>query len=556
MNDKNSRLITFIILSAIILFGYNMLFMPKPAANQPQETAAVSPATQASQNARAVQPAVSGTETTTALKTNTPSAIKPFEEKKFVIENTLARVSFSDRGAVAIGYELKKFTAGKENNEVLELIPNKASYSYLALNQAAGQDLTAIRWKYDGSLIGDNGSIITFSTPLSDGVTAVKKFILDADTYALTTEIIFKNSTSSPKSVKDMQLMWGPNIHLLPSEFQKNKDGMYAFNRVHYPLGRELKKVEIKANIKEDKITNVGVPDYIVIKDLYFMSSFKPAEKTTYKSALIKEYKGGFGFIAINLNDALIEPRSEVSSSFVSYIGPQEYKRLKEFGMERVVDLGWPRFLGLWMFYAMDFFHKLTKNYGVAILLLTLLVRLILWVPSQHSFKQMKDTQKKMTIIKPRIETLKKVYKNDSQKLNEETMKLYQEYKINPLGGCLPMLIQMPIFIALYQMLINMVELKGAYFALWLKDLSKPDPFFVLPIFMGVSMFFQQKMTSSATPVTDESAAMQQKIMLWGMPIFLTFLSFSWPSGLLLYWSMSNILGIAQQLMVNNSKTA
>jgi YidC/Oxa1 family membrane protein insertase len=528
-----------------------MFFMPKPAAQQAQETAASAPAAQASQNAAAANSAAPAA----AVKTSMPSAvIKPFEEKKYVIENSLARVSFSDRGAVAVGYELKKFTAGKDNKEVLELIPNKASYSYLALNQAAGQDLTAVKWKYDGSLIGDNGSIITFSTPLSGGVTAVKKFILDADTYALTTEIIFKNNSKSPAAVKDMQLMWGPNIHLLPSEFQKNKDGMYAFNRIHYPQGRELKKVELKPGAKEDKITNVGTPDYIAIKDLYFMSSFKPADKTTYKNALIKEYKGGFGFIAVNLNDALVEPGAEAVSSFVSYIGPQEYKRLKKFDMERVVDLGWPRFLGLWMFYAMDFFHKLTKNYGVAILLLTLLVRLILWVPSQHSFKQMKDTQKKMTIIKPRIETLKKVYKDDAQKLNEETMKLYQEYKINPLGGCLPMLIQMPIFIALYQMLINMVELKGAYFALWLKDLSKPDPFFVLPIFMGVSMFFQQKMTSTATPVTDETAAMQQKIMLWGMPIFLTFLSFSWPSGLLLYWSMSNVLGIAQQLMVNSKK--
>lgn len=551
MNDKNTRLILFIVVSGIILFGYNMFFMPKPAAQHAQAPAASAPAVQTSQNTAAANSA----SVVSPAKISQPSSvIKPFEEKKYVIENSLARVSFSDRGAVAVGYELKKFTAGKDNKEVLELIPNKASYSYLALNQSAGQDLTAVKWKYEGSLIGDNGSIITFSTPLSGGVTAVKKFILDADTYALTTEIIFRNNSKTAAAVKDMQFMWGPNIHLLPSEFQKNKDGMYAFNRIHYPQGRELKKIELKPGAKEDKITNIGIPDYIVIKDLYFMSSFKAADKTTYKNAVIKEYKGGFGFIAVNLNDTLVEPGAEAVSSFVSYIGPQEYKRLKKFGMDRVVDLGWPRFLGLWMFYAMDFFHKLTKNYGVAILLLTLLVRLIMWVPSQHSFKQMKDTQKKMTIIKPRIETLKKVYKDDAQKLNEETMKLYQEYKINPLGGCLPMLIQMPIFIALYQMLINMVELKGAYFALWLKDLSKPDPFFVLPVFMGVSMFFQQKMTSTATPVTDETAAMQQKIMLWGMPIFLTFLSFSWPSGLLLYWSMSNVLGIAQQLLVNSKK--
>ncbi|HPN64857.1 MAG TPA: membrane protein insertase YidC, partial [Candidatus Goldiibacteriota bacterium] len=134
MNDKNSRLIIFIVLSGIILFGYNMFFMPKPAAQQAQETAASAPAAQASQNAAAANSAAPAA----AVKTSMPSAvIKPFEEKKYVIENSLARVSFSDRGAVAVGYELKKFTAGKDNKEVLELIPNKASYSYLALNQAA-----------------------------------------------------------------------------------------------------------------------------------------------------------------------------------------------------------------------------------------------------------------------------------------------------------------------------------------------------------------------------------------------------------------------------------
>ncbi|MFW6210616.1 MAG: membrane protein insertase YidC, partial [bacterium] len=218
------------------------------------------------------------------------------------------------------------------------------------------------------------------------------------------------------------------------------------------------------------------------------------------------------------------------------------------------VDLGWLRFLSVWMFYAMDFFHGLLNNYGLAIIFLTILIRGLLWVPSQKSFKHMKETQKKMSIIKPRMETLKKIYKEDPQKLNEETMKLYKEYKINPFGGCLPMLLQLPIFIAFYQTLMNMVELKGASFIWWMQDLSRPDSLYILPFIMGGSMFIQQKMSQAATPTVDAAQASQQKIFLYGLPVFLTFLSFNWPSGLLLYWSISNVLGIAQQYFVNKSK--
>ncbi|HDT15344.1 MAG TPA: membrane protein insertase YidC, partial [Firmicutes bacterium] len=123
-----------------------------------------------------------------------------------------------------------------------------------------------------------------------------------------------------------------------------------------------------------------------------------------------------------------------------------------------------------------------------------------------------------------------------------------------PFGGCLPMLLQLPIFIAFYQTLMNMVELKGASFILWMQDLSRPDPFYILPFIMGGSMFIQQKMSQAATPTVDAAQASQQKIFLYGLPIFLTFLALNWPSGLLLYWSVSNVLGIAQQFFVNKSK--
>ena len=154
-----------------------------------------------------------------------------------------------------------------------------------------------------------------------------------------------------------------------------------------------------------------------------------------------------------------------------------------------------------------------------------------------------------MSKMQPRLKTLKEVYRDNPQMLNQETMKLYKEYQINPMGGCLPMLLQMPVFFALYTTLTAAVELKGAAFIWVWKDLSLKDPVYVLPFVMGATMFLQQKM--STPPAATPESAVQQKMMLYMMPIMLTFFAFMWPSGLLLYWVVSNILSIGQQFMIN-----
>jgi YidC/Oxa1 family membrane protein insertase len=161
----------------------------------------------------------------------------------------------------------------------------------------------------------------------------------------------------------------------------------------------------------------------------------------------------------------------------------------------------------------------------------------------------MKKMQTSMNKMQPRLKTLKEIYRDNPQKLNEETMKLYKEYQINPMGGCLPMLLQMPIFFALYSTLNSAVELKGAgFFWVW-KDLSLKDPIYVLPVLMGASMFIQQKM--STPPAATPEAETQQKMMLYLMPAMLTFFAFMWPAGLLLYWVVSNVISIFQQMIIN-----
>ncbi len=551
MRNDTQRLIIFLLLSFAILFFYNTWFLPKPVKQPlPQTTSTTG------------QPIPLPTKENKIIKETKKekflTAIK--QEKEYTLENNLVKITFTTVGGVLKSYILKQYSdkIGNKQNKVVELLPNPYSFSYLLLHQTSSQDIINILpWKFEGVQKDEKLSKIIFSREIDKGIFLYKEFSLPENSYELQTTIKFLNTNNIPFAIKDLRLSWGPNIHFLPQDMEKYKAGMgYQYHKILYETQSKIfKNINLNLKAKESKIIFVEEPlKWLLLKDIYFLTSFITKNTEDIKKYFYKEGAGGFVELGIDFKDILLEKKSEHIISINSYIGPQEYKRLKKLKMEKSVDLGWIwlRPISVAVFYSIDFLYKLTKNYGIAIILLTLIIRGLLWIPSQNSYKHMKDMQKKMNIIKPRMETLKKVYKDDPQKLNEETMKLYREYKINPFGGCLPMLLQLPIFFALYATLINMVELKGAYFMLWLKDLSAPDPFFVLPILMGATMLIQQKM--SVTPSPSSEAETQQKIMTYGMPIFLTFLAFNWPSGLLLYWSVSNIFSIFQQFFVNKSK--
>lgn len=554
MNQDSKRLIIFIVFSFAILFGFNKFFGPKPGDIKEQQPASTAVVSSSSPAAAPAQGQAEAGELPFSL--GTAKEIKTADSEGYTVETPLISVTFSNIGGVIQSYKLKKYSdtsAGEKKN--VELIPNKSSFSYMSLGSST-LDMYGSEWKYEGESKSSSSVTVSFSKDYKNGLTAKRSYTLLYDSYMVDIKFSFINKTGAPVQLKDLQLLWGPNIHRLPGDAAKMKDGMYAFNKATYPTGNTVKNITINLDIKkkESKTTVIPeIPAWAAYHDLYFVSSFLIKEPAKLKNITAKETGGGFGYLSINYSDLIISAGSQENFEISSYIGPKEYKRLNKFsGMQKMIDLGWIRQLGVGMYYLLDFLYNLVKNYGVAILLITLIIRALLFIPSQNSYKHMKETQKKMSIIKPRMETLKKIYKDDPKKMNEETMKLYQEYKINPLGGCLPMLLQLPIFIALYQTLISLVELKGSGFALWLKDLSKPDPFYVLPIFMGITMFVQQKMT--VQPSMSPEQEQQQKIMLYGMPIFLTFLSFQWPSGLLLYWSASNLFGIVQQLIVNRKK--
>jgi membrane protein insertase, YidC/Oxa1 family, C-terminal domain len=248
------------------------------------------------------------------------------------------------------------------------------------------------------------------------------------------------------------------------------------------------------------------------------------------------------------------------------YLGPMDYGFLESvgYGLEQAPNYGWVEFLAKPLLWLLKALNEVFKNYGVTIIVITLLIRLVFLPLTLKGMASMKGMQTKMQEIKPKMDALKEKYKDDKTKQNQELMKLYTSQGINPLtglGGCLPLLIQFPVFIALYYVLDYAIELRHSSF-LWIDDLSSPEhlfdipgtgiPFRVLPLAMGVSWYASQKMTPTAGLGTDSA---QMKIMEF-MPIIFTVMFWGLPSGLILYWTVSNILSIVQQLYVNRRFTA
>ncbi|SFV65915.1 Inner membrane protein translocase component YidC, long form [hydrothermal vent metagenome] len=244
-------------------------------------------------------------------------------------------------------------------------------------------------------------------------------------------------------------------------------------------------------------------------------------------------------------DNALLFVQGEQKLSLHGYIGPKEYKVFQNINPEltEAIGYGWFTFISKPLFSVLQWFHNLVGNWGWAIVLVILLIKLILF---PLSYKGMMSMQK-LKDLAPQMKEIKEKYGKDPQKMNAKMMEMYKKHGANPMGGCLPMILQIPVFFAIYRVLLNAVELQGAEWILWITDLSLKDPFFVLPILMGISMWYQQRITPNS--MTDP---MQQKIFQW-LPAIMTLFFVSFPAGLVLYWLVNNLLTIVQQFVINSS---
>jgi YidC/Oxa1 family membrane protein insertase len=321
-----------------------------------------------------------------------------------------------------------------------------------------------------------------------------------------------------------IQTFTGPVVYTDAAKFQKVKFEDIAKGKAEHA--------------KEAKDGWVGLIQHHFFAAWLTRDAADPSPREFYTRAVGKdEYSAGVILPAVKLG-----PGEEKTVSMRLYAGPQELEKIKALapGLDLVVDYGWLTVLAYPLFVVLNWLNNLAHNWGVAIILLTVLIKAAFYPLSAASYKSMA----KMRKLAPRLQHLKERFGDDRQKLHEAMMKIYQEEKINPLGGCLPILVQIPVFIALYWVLLGAVELRQAPFALWIHDLSEPDPFYVLPIIMAITSFIQVKLSpSSPDPV-------QQKVMM-AMPVIFSIMFLFFPAGLVLYWLVNNVLSILQQWRIN-----
>ena len=470
-----------------------------------------------------------------------PKVLLPESVK--VVDNDLYAIEFSDVGGAIKHISLKKF------NETTAPTP------FCLANISDQSDYIG---KLTFSGLGENSNKEKFLAENSDGgimyrlksgsAEITKKYSLLKDKYGIGLNVQVKNTGAEPINF-DYRITAGAGVD------EANK--------------QDKRLVEISAKVngktvgfkqpRDAKISNMGEVEWTALKNKYFSLILKPFAKTISQFYSIS--RDGYLVNGVDAGLVTVLPGETMEHKYLIYAGPSDIEKLKQvgYGLDETVNYGVFAPISKFIIVVMKFFYSIVHSWGISILLLSIFLNVLTFPLTMKSFKSMQ----KMQELHPQMEKLKVQYKGNPQKLNQEMMALYKTYKINPLSGCLPMLLQMPIFFALYQALMKSIELRCTKF-LWIKDLSMPDavpiPFTlplignsinILPLVMVAAMVVQQKMSTKTmgAAVTPEQRE-QQKMMLIVMPIMFGFIFYNMPSGLVLYWVTNTVLTIVEQSAV------
>jgi YidC/Oxa1 family membrane protein insertase len=365
--------------------------------------------------------------------------------------------------------------------------------------------------------------------------------MVSPDNYLLDVKVSVSNQTDQAREIQPSFFL-GSGNEVIPQETQ---------SQPKEAAGYIDESLETWDDGDFEKSLVVSGLDWLGVTDKYFVTAVKSPSadwkgKLVSQSGLLKGKEVKVPAASIQGKAISLEAGQSWTESFQLFMGPKEEAELIKFdqSLTNTLDFGWFSFIAHPLLELLRMLQDYVLNWGVAIIILTIIVRLLMAPLALKGMMSMR----KMSTLGPKMKKLKEKYKNDKERLNKETMELYKKNGVNPMGGCLPMLLQIPIFIGLYQALLPAIELRHAGFALWMTDLSAPDHTLILPILMGVSMFFQQKLTPSAN--MDPT---QAKMMRY-FPIVMTFFFLNFPTGLVLYWVVSNLISIGQQLIFNKIK--
>ncbi|WP_285907763.1 membrane protein insertase YidC [Pseudodesulfovibrio pelocollis] len=465
------------------------------------------------------------------------------------VDTPLYTAVFNSQGGILEKFILKNYRETiKDNSPNVDLIgANAFAKGPMGLILTAGEsEIHTWRrgeWAFTGSNItlgqNDEPKSLTFTGQAGD-YRIERTLTFDPKTYHIT-----ESSTITTLAAIGAE---GAVAFTAAAKSMSAEDDAYNPTKIAYLSVNGRDEMSDRDDLRDKGLFAPAGLKWGAIESNYFIFAVIPASE---RSTLAAGVQDDIFRMAVS-EDATFLPNVAKTVRASYFLGPMDRDLLAAMPnqLEKAVDFGWFDFLAKPLLIGLNFFYDYVHNYGVAIILLTIVIKLIFWPLSQRSYASME----KMKKLQPMVQKLREKYGDDKQRLNQETMALYKTYKVNPMGGCLPMLVQIPVFFGLYKALLGAVELRHAPFIAkvpftdlpWLVDLSAKDPYYVTPIIMGATMFLQQKLTPMAGDPT------QRKIMMF-LPIVFTFMFLQFPSGLVIYWLFNNILSIGQQVMTARS---
>ena len=537
-----------LILLLVFIFSLFMLWDGWQRQNQPAQVAGKTQAPQAA----AVQPGGNAPAPSTSLASAaapTPSAVPavvqvaPAAGEKALVKTDLYQAEIASVGGDLVRLELIQHKATEDKSQHFVLMEISKERTYLAQTGLIGEGLpnhkTEFKLKAESyELKPDEAKIeIRLEAPEANGLKVAKIYTFHRGSYQIDVGYEIANRRQTPlaahtyyqltrdgkvpeASMTNIATFTGPAVFTDEGKFQKV----------------EFAEVD-KGKAKFVQKANNG---WLAMVQHYFVAGWTP-RGSDEREFFVRKVADNLFSAGIILPVPAVAPGQTIRVGVPLYAGPQEQAKLEKIapGFDLVVDYGWLTVIAAPIYWLLELIHRLVGNWGWSIILLTVLIKGAFYPLSAASYRSMA----KMKVVTPKLMKIKEQFPSDRNRMNQEMMELYRKEKINPLGGCLPILVQIPVFIALYWVLLGSVEMRHAPWLLWIEDLSAKDPFYVLPIIMGVSMVIQTRL--NPTPPDP----IQAKVMM-AMPIVFTFMFLWFPSGLVLYWTVNNVLSIAQQWQI------
>lgn len=557
--DNEKRIFLAILLSIIVLYVYQAFFMPAPV-KRPQNT----PRTEQAPPAPAAPAPVAPAQTPVDKPTQISVA-----DRQIKVRGDLFEASFSATAAGPQSFQLVHYYEAIDQPALIRMIkkmlnisdpPNpRANKPKELISPASGQSvpLRTLFVGMDATALGDGvwktagGDIrLDAASPVADllftqtdasPLFMEKKYRFHNDQYKIECELTLTNTGSVPITGSPV-LAWSAP---LPSH---NGGGMFSgpapVAEFAYHINGNVAKKDF-SKIKETVIIEGDIL-WTAVEEKYFTAALIPGGDKPAQIRLMRNDTQSVSYQMV-YPALTLQPGQVRSYLFSLYLGPKDIDILRQQGaqLEKTVVFGWFDVIARPLLVSLKFLNRFLGNYGLAIIILTVIIKILFWPLTHKSFSAMKEMQK----LQPELAALKEKYKDNKEEFARQQLALYKKYKVNPLSGCLPTLVQIPVFIALYNALMYSIELRHAPFvSFWINDLSAKDPTYIAPLVMGLSMFIQQKMT----PTTADPA--QAKMMLF-MPVIFTVMFLSFPSGLVIYWLVNNLISIAQQAYINRKLT-